>query len=717
MTAYHNSYDIAAQEMVRAVGKTIVLGVPLGIGKPIGLLNALYRLATADKSIKLTILTGLTLSRPTLHNELEKRLVEPILERLLNDYEDPAYEKPRELQQLPENIQVIEFFLMPGKYLHNNYVQQNYISSIYSNVVRDSFYYSINVLAQQVARSKADGETYSLSCNTDIFQQTARHLRNLASEGKKVAIVAEVNLNLPFMYGADAIVTAEAFTTIVDTGHYRTLFATPREELSPQDHLIGLYASSLIKDDGCLEIGIGKLSNAVADALIFRHQQPELYNNCLNQLSVKEKFAKTNSLLSPLTPFNKGLYASTEMFSDGYMQLYKHGILKKKVYDHLGLQRLLNLQKITEEITPNILDVLVANKLIKKKLTASNIEFLKKFGIFKPDILYQKGQLFLASGETITADLASPEMKQKIIDLCLGQKLQQGKILHAGFFLGSVTFYQQLRELSVSELQQIEMTSIARTNRLSWSYELLQQQRQHARFINESMMITLGGAIVSDGLKDLQEVSGVGGQFDFVDMSDKLEDARAIILCRSTRKTKSGIHSNIVWDYPNQTISRYLRDIIITEYGIADCRSKTDSEIIKAILNITDSRFQPALLKKAKKYGKLALDYEIPKIFRQNNPEKITPIIYALQLKGYCKPYPFGNDLTSEEMILQHALSSLRNYHRFTLVILVVASLFFFKSDLKFDRYLQRMGLKPTKNIQDFIYKKLLKFLLRKKVI
>lgn len=54
------------------------------------------------------------------------------------------------------------------------------------------------------------------------------------------------------------------------------------------------------------------------------------------------------------------------------------------------------------------------------------------------------------------------------------------------------------------------------------------------------------------------------------------------------------------------TIPRFLRDIVITEYGIADCRSKTDSEVIQAMLNIADSRFQPKLLAQAKKHGDTA---------------------------------------------------------------------------------------------------------------
>lgn len=707
MTAHHQQCDTAAKNIIDQVGKKIVIGVPLGLGKPIGLLNSLYQLACADKTLDLTIITGLTLARPYLKNELEKRLVEPILERISGNYENPLYERARELQQLPSNINVIEFFLSPGKYLHNNYVQQNYISSCYTTVVRDSLHFGVNVVAQQVAKSSSDSKSYSLSCNSDLFNTIRKKL------GKKnIAIVAEVNTNLPFMFGADAIVKEDVFTDVIDTKQYRSLFALPREKISAQEHLIGIYTSCLIRDNGCLQIGIGKLSNAVANALIMRHKSNSAYRSLLKQLSVEEKFSHLIAKIGGLSHFEKGLYASTEMFSDEYMQLYKENILKKRVYDHEGLQSLLNSRKISEVITPKTLDVLLEHKLIREKISLSKFNFLKKFGIIKPDILFDHGNLVLSSGEKIPADLSNQAAKKKIIEACLGTHLQTGKILHAGFFIGSCEFYQRLRDLTIDELQQIEMSTIARTNALSWSQRLLALQRRNARFVNSTMMLTLGGAIVSDGLKDLQEISGVGGQFDFVMMAQQLKSARSIIACPSTRMARKGVESNIVWDYPNQTISRYLRDIVVTEYGIADCRSKTDTEILKAILNVTDSRFQQSLLKKAKQFGKVPSDYQIPKSYQNNFPHNIELMIRNFQKQGYFNPYPFGDDLTAEEHVIERALLYLKKCNKVKLFLVLFAAWFYFASDGKYLPYLKRMKLDKPKNVKEFVYKKLLKFVL-----
>lgn len=713
MTTYYDDCDITVKKILARVGKTIVIGVPLGLGKPIGILNALYRQASKDKSIHLTIMTALTLTRPLIHNDLEKKFLEPILERILGDYEDPLYEHFRAKQQLPTNIKVIEFFLTPGKYLKNKQAQQDYISSNYTNVIRDTLNHSINVVAQQVSRSDAYPDQYSLSCNTDLFNDVTQSLKKMELDGKKIAVIAEINSNLPFMLG-DAIIKSTLFTDVVDTKKYRSLFALPKPQLTIQDHLIGLYSSSLIKDGSCLQMGIGKISDAISSALILRHKENSLYQDMLNKIQAHKKFNEIILPVEDLVPLEQGLYASTEMLSDGYMHLYTEHILKKRVYDHIKLQQLLNSKIITENITPDYIDILLENNVINSKLTQDDVVFLQKFGIFNSNIAYKSGNLILSSNVIIHADLLSLESKKLIIEKCLGKSLKSGKIIHAGFFLGSNELYNQLNKLPIDELQLFEMTEIARTNKLCWSHELSELQRQQARFINEAMMITLEGTIISDGLKDWQEVSGVGGQFDFATMAQKLTNARFVINCHSTRNAKGKTSSNILWNYPNMTLSRNLRDIIITEYGIADCRSKTDSEIIKAILNITDSRYQNKLLNTAKHYGKVASDYKIPKIFQKNYPDELQSILQEFQFSGFLKPYPFGSELTEDEQVIKKALIFLKNSTKLQLVYTIARAFLFFRADINYSQYLLRMRLHHPKTIKEFVYKKLLKYLINK---
>src|SRR5882672_2487950 len=88
--------DQLVEEIIREVGKTIVLGLPLGLGKANHVANALYRRAAADPSISLTIFTALTLEKPRYASDLERRFLAPVIERLFGGY--PALEYAQALR-------------------------------------------------------------------------------------------------------------------------------------------------------------------------------------------------------------------------------------------------------------------------------------------------------------------------------------------------------------------------------------------------------------------------------------------------------------------------------------------------------------------------------------------------------------------------------------------------------------------------------------------
>ena len=56
----------------------------------------------------------------------------------------------------------------------------------------------------------------------------------------------------------------------------------------------------------------------------------------------------------------------------------------------------------------------------------------------------------------------------------------------------------------------------------------------------------------------------------------------------------------------------------MTEYGIADLRGQTDSEVIARLLAVSDSRFQQGLLEQAKSAGKLHKGFELDARFADN---------------------------------------------------------------------------------------------------
>jgi hypothetical protein len=189
--------------------------------------------------------------------------------------------------------------------------------------------------------------------------------------------------------------------------------------------------------------------------------------------------------------------------------------------------------------------------------------------------------------------------------------------------------------------------------------ELRILQRRAARCINTTMMVTLLGAAVSDALESGEVVSGVGGQYNFVAMAHALPGARSILCVRATRTRHGHTTSNIIWSYGHETIPRHLRDMVVTEYGIADLRGRTDEEIIAALLNVADSRFQEALLARARAAGKIRADYRIPEAFRNNLPQRLNAALHEPRARGFFSDYPFGTDLTAEEIALARALKYL----------------------------------------------------------
>lgn len=259
---------------------------------------------------------------------------------------------------------------------------------------------------------------------------------------------------------------------------------------------------------------------------------------------------------------------------------------------------------------------------------------------------------------------ASEMLVECFIDLIeqgIVKRSVDGVILHAGFFLGSQNLYRRLRAMPRETRDTIAMSPIAFVNDL-YGYEAEKRTaRVKARFCNSAMMVTLLGATVSDGLEDGRIVSGVGGQYNFVAQAFALDNARSIIMLRATRETGGKTISNIVWNYGHTTIPRHLRDIVITEYGVADLRGKKDADVIASLLAITDSRFQDGLLARAKAAGKIAPDYAIPDAARNNTPARIKAALGKARAAGLLSDFPFGSDFTDVERALLPALAKLKS--------------------------------------------------------
>jgi acyl-CoA hydrolase len=655
---YFNDLEQCVESLLGQVGKKVVIAG--GFGRPTHIFNELFRRASEDPSIQLTMITGASFSRPRGSNDLEKRFLDPFVARVFGDLPDLDYVQPYLKGQLPKNIEVVEVFLQAGAFLNNSHAQQNYVYSNFTHWLRDMVEQGCNVFSQMTCKRMIDDKlAFSMSGDAYALDILPR-LQALRDSGKKVAVIGQVNQDLPFMYN-DAIVPPETYDLILDDPKYNhTLLGPPSPAVDTTDYMIGLNAASLLPDGGTLQIGIGSLGDAITYGCILRQEQNAQFKSALSELGILENYGGIIDQVGSTDPFEVGLYGSTEMFADGFRHLYNHGILKRAVYDDPALQRLVNTGQVNATVTPQTLETLADEGVVGSEISQDNLDFLQKYGIFKPSIILKDEVLHCADGTEISADLKDAEALAQINQHCLGEELKGGIVLHAGFFLGPQAMYQQLRDMPEDEAKKICMTDIAYVNQLYGCEEIARLQRQKARFINTTIMMSLLGAACSDGLDDGRKISGVGGQYNFVAMAHALDDARSVLMCRSTRKKGDQLSSNIVWNYAHTTIPAHLRDIVITEYGMAMLRGQREKDVIARLLNIADSRFQPQLLEQAKASGKLGNDYEIPERYRNNTPERLERVAANLRSKGLLPTYPFGSDFSHEELVLGDVLQKLK---------------------------------------------------------
>jgi acyl-CoA hydrolase len=603
--------DRLADAIIQEVGKTIVLALPLGLGKANHIANALFARAIADSSIRLNIFTALTLEKPRARNEIERRFLAPLADRLFAGYPDLAYAAVVRAGTLPANIQINEFFFQAGQWLGVPHAQQNYISANYTHALRYVLDRGVNVIAQLVARRyRGDERQFSLSCNPDL----TRDLLTARREARATFLLAgQINSELPFMSN-DAKISAGEFDFLLDGPDTDfSLFAPPREPIGLADYAAGLHAARTVPDGGTLQIGIGSLGDAVARSLILRHRSNEDFRKLLTRIHAGE----TAPTMCDTAPFSIGLYGCSEMFVEGLLDLFKAGVLNREV---------------------------------------------------------------------------------------------GGAMLHAAFFIGSRSFYKALRDMPETQLAKFHMTAVSYVNELYGGEAAKRRARVKARFINDAMMATLMGDVISDGLGNGQVVSGVGGQYNFVSQAFALDDARAIIVLRSTRNANGKARSNILWNYPHTTIPRHLRDIVITEYGIADLRGKPDREVIAAMLAVTDSRYQDELLRQAKDAGKIERTVDLPNAVRENTPETIERALRPARDEGFLPPFPFGTDFTEVEQRLLPALQVLKGASPLQLATLLVQGV---APTHAHQDCLARMGLERPSTPTDWLYALLLRGALR----
>ncbi|OZY38681.1 acetyl-CoA hydrolase [Pseudomonas lundensis] len=626
------SIERAVDDVLARLPSHIHLGLPLGLGKANRFVNALYQRIRQLPERRLTIYTALSLGRPPLGEGLQRQFLEPFIERVFGDYIELDYLADLHRNSLPDNIHVEQFFMQPGSLLNSPSAQQDYVSSNYSHAARDINANGLNLVAQLIARDPQDANRLSLSCNPDITLDLLPMIAKRRAAGETILMLGHVHSDLPFMPG-DAEMTADDFDLLIEEEERTTLFSTPNMPVSLQDHFIGLHASTLVRDGGTLQIGIGAMGDALVAALLARQADNAGYRALLDDLDISPWHPLIEAE-GGIVPFAQGLYGCSEMFVHGLMVLVDAGIVRRKVYPDAERQALANAGMLDESLHTD------------------------------------------------------------------------GVCVHGGFILGPASFYQRLREVPHSKRSEFNMTAISFINELYGQEALKRLQRRNARFVNSAFTMTLLGAGVADQLQDGRVLSGVGGQYNFVAQGHALHDARSVIILRSWRESGGEVSSNIVWEYGHCTIPRHLRDIVITEYGIADLRGKTDRKVIEALLNITDSRFQTALIEQAQHIGKLPKDFCLDPRFANNSPERLHAI--AARHPHLFPEYPLGCDFSAQEQDLLRALNWLKSKFKLTQIYELGKATLDAPAPHAFPEHLARMQLAKPTGLREELYQRLL---------
>ena len=699
----------AADEVIKRTGGEIRLGMPLGLGKPNRFVNALYQRASEDSRVQLEIYTALSLGRPAASSGLEKRFLEPFADRVFGDYEEPAYLAPMRRGQLPDNIRVFEFFFQPGAMLNSTDAQRHYISVNYTHAARDLNARGVNVVAQMLAvRNTDQGREYSFSCNPEVSLELLPLLQARREAGEAVVSVGQIHPDLPFM-GNDARVgdwLPEMDILLDDPAGQTTLFSMPNMPVQLQDHFVGLHASTLVRDGGTLQIGIGALGDALVHHALRRHHHPDDYQALLRELNLPPEHRERVNREGGEAPFREGLYGCSEMINHGLLRLMDEGVIRRPVYAWSALQAWVLDHPDAVPGWP-LLDALRENGGIGSPLTGEALALLQQFGLLRSGISVEGTRLHLPGGQVVANDLDDPATREAL-GVFFGDHLDNGRVMHGGFYLGPRAMYQRLRELNASERDAINMTRIGFINHLYGNEELKRLQRRDARFMNTAFSVTLLGAAISDQIGDGRVLSGVGGQYNFVSQAHELAGARSVIMTRAWRMRDGEAQSNVVFSYAHNTIPRHLRDMVVTEYGVADLRAKTDEEVVMAMLNVADSRFQDELREQAQKAGKLRADYSIPERFRYNRPETLQRVADRAG-KDTFPAFPLGTDFDATEQRLVGALNWLKEeVSRKEYFQLGRSALQTTARPADYRAELRRMDLEEPRGLRERLYQRLL---------
>jgi 4-hydroxybutyrate CoA-transferase len=199
-----------------------------------------------------------------------------------------------------------------------------------------------------------------------------------------------------------------------------------------------------------------------------------------------------------------------------------------------------------------------------------------------------------------------PEGLRELITL--GAVNNSQKSIHKGktictFNAGTKNLYQWLDRNPLIEMHPVDYTNDA--NIIASNRNLVA--------INTALQVDLYGNIYADMLGLGDQYSGVGGQLDFAIGCALTQDAKFVNVLSSTsnndKVSRIVIHPSMETNNPMApqipTVPRYFADYVVTEYGIAHLKGKTNRERAQNLINIAHPSFRAQLTSQARKAGLL----------------------------------------------------------------------------------------------------------------
>ena len=123
--------------------------------------------------------------------------------------------------------------------------------------------------------------------------------------------------------------------------------------------------------------------------------------------------------------------------------------------------------------------------------------------------------------------------------------------------------------------------------------------------INQCLMCDLTGQVCSESVGH-QQVSGIGGQLDFVQGATWSKGGKSFLCLSSTAEVNGKVISNIVLNLPaGQVVTTPRASVmyVVTEYGIANLLNKSIPDRVHAMISIAHPDFREELTQQAIKAG------------------------------------------------------------------------------------------------------------------